>query len=76
VGDLLSRPAAARPRLRELLARPEPLVAPVFKGQPVGTVKISLEGNPVAEFPLVALADVPTANVIGRAWDTVRLWFR
>jgi len=28
VGDLLSRPAAARPRLRELLARPEPLVAP------------------------------------------------
>ena len=26
--DLLSRPAAARPRLRELLARPEPLVAP------------------------------------------------
>ena len=28
MGDLLSRPAAARPRLRELLARPEPLVAP------------------------------------------------
>jgi 2,3-dimethylmalate lyase len=28
VGNLLSRPAAARPRLRELLARPEPLVAP------------------------------------------------
>jgi len=28
VGDLLSRPAAVRPRLRELLARPEPLVAP------------------------------------------------
>jgi carboxyvinyl-carboxyphosphonate phosphorylmutase len=28
VGDLLSRPAAVRPRLRELLARPEPLAAP------------------------------------------------
>jgi len=28
VGDLLNRPPAARPRLRELLARPEPLVAP------------------------------------------------
>jgi 2-methylisocitrate lyase-like PEP mutase family enzyme len=28
VGNLLSRPAAARPRLRELLARPEPLLAP------------------------------------------------
>ena len=54
----------------------EPLLAPVTKGQPVGTVKISLEGNPVAEFPLVALADVPAANALGRAWDTVRLWFR
>jgi len=28
VGDLLSRPAAVRPRLRELIAQPEPLVAP------------------------------------------------
>ena len=28
MGDLLSRPAAVRPRLRELLAQPEPLVAP------------------------------------------------
>jgi len=28
LGNLLSRPPAARPRLRELLARPEPLVAP------------------------------------------------
>jgi 2,3-dimethylmalate lyase len=28
VGNLLSRPPAARPRLRELLARPEPVVAP------------------------------------------------
>jgi D-alanyl-D-alanine carboxypeptidase (penicillin-binding protein 5/6) len=30
----------------------------------------------MAEFPLVALADVPAANVFGRAWDTVRLWFK
>ena len=41
----------------------------------MGTVKIALDGKPVAEFPLVALADVPPANVLGRAWDTVRLWF-
>ena len=40
----------------------EPLVAPVAKGQRVGTVKVSLEGTPVAEFPLVALADVPAGK--------------
>ena len=26
--------------------------------------------------PLVALADVPAASMLGRAWDTVRLWFK
>jgi D-alanyl-D-alanine carboxypeptidase (penicillin-binding protein 5/6) len=30
----------------------------------------------LAEFPLVALADVPAASMLGRAWDTVRLWFK
>ena len=54
----------------------EPLLAPVTKGQPVGTVKVALEGATVGEFPLVALADVPAANVLGRAWDTIRLWFK
>ena len=42
----------------------------------VGVVKVALEGKPVAEFPLIALEDVPLANLCGRAWDTVRLWFK
>jgi len=46
----------------------------VAKGQRLGTVKVSLEGKVMAEFPLVALADVPAANIFGRAWDTIRLW--
>jgi D-alanyl-D-alanine carboxypeptidase (penicillin-binding protein 5/6) len=54
----------------------EPLVAPVAKGQRVGTVTVSFDGAPMAEFPLVALADVPAASMLGRAWDTVRLWFK
>ena len=54
----------------------EPLVAPVVKGQRLGTVRVSLEGKPMAEFPLVALDDVPIANIFKRAWDTIRLWFQ
>lgn len=54
----------------------EPLVAPVAKGQRVGTVTVSFDGAPMAEFPLVALDDVPAASMLGRAWDTVRLWFK
>jgi D-alanyl-D-alanine carboxypeptidase (penicillin-binding protein 5/6) len=69
-------PKGKAEKLALTMTATEPLLAPVTKGQPVGSVKISLEGSPVAEFPLVALADVPQANVLGRAWDTVRLWFR
>ena len=69
-------PKGKAEKLQLTMTATEPLLAPVTKGQLVGSVKVSLEGSPVAEFPLVALADVAQANVLGRAWDTVRLWFR
>ena len=53
----------------------EPLIAPVLASEPVGTVKVSLKGQPIAQFPLIALEDVPLASLFGRAVDTVRLWF-
>ena len=72
----LTLPKGKADKLQLTLAATEPLVAPVVLGQHVGTVKVALEGRPVAEFPLVALAEVPAASIFGRAWDTVRLWFR
>jgi D-alanyl-D-alanine carboxypeptidase (penicillin-binding protein 5/6) len=72
----LTLPKGKADKLQLTLAATEPLVAPVVKGQRVGTVKVALDGKPAAEFALVALADVGPANVFGRAWDTVRLWFR
>jgi D-alanyl-D-alanine carboxypeptidase (penicillin-binding protein 5/6) len=53
----------------------ERLIAPVQSGQRVGLVRVSFDAKPVAEFPLIALAEVPPASFLGRAWDTVRLWF-
>ncbi len=54
----------------------EPLVAPVTRGQSVGAVDVTLEGKPVGQYPLVALDDVAPASLLGRLWDTVRLWFK
>jgi D-alanyl-D-alanine carboxypeptidase (penicillin-binding protein 5/6) len=54
----------------------EPLLAPVAKGQQVGTIRVALDGKALAELPVVALADVPVGNFVGRAWDTIRLWFK
>jgi D-alanyl-D-alanine carboxypeptidase (penicillin-binding protein 5/6) len=71
----LTLPKGKADKLGLTLESMEPLVAPVLKGQPVGIVKVALEGKPVAEFPLIALEEVPLANLFGRAVDTVKLWF-
>jgi D-alanyl-D-alanine carboxypeptidase (penicillin-binding protein 5/6) len=74
--EYVTLPKGKADKLALSMTATEPLVAPVAKGQRVGTVKVSLDGTAVAEFPLVALADVPAASLLGRAWDTVRLWFK
>ena len=71
----LTLPKGKAGNLALTLEAQEPLVAPVARAQRVGIVKVALEGRPVAEFPLIALEDVAPANIFGRAWDSVRLWF-
>ena len=68
-------PKGQAAKLALSLVAQEPLIAPIASGQRVGLVKVSFEDKPVAEFPLIALEDVPQASFLGRAWDTVRLWF-
>jgi D-alanyl-D-alanine carboxypeptidase (penicillin-binding protein 5/6) len=72
----LTLPKGKAEKLALTMAATEPLVAPVTKGQSVGVVKVALEGKAITEFPLVALGDVPVANIFGRAWDTIRLWLK
>jgi len=72
----LTLPKGKADKLTLTMQAREPLVAPVTRAQAVGTVKVALEGKPIAEFPLIALEDVPQGNIFARAWDSVRLWFR
>ena len=54
----------------------QPLIAPISEGQPVGTVKLTLDGKPFGEHTAVALESVEVAGVFGRLWDTIRLWWK
>ncbi len=64
-------------KLQTQIERTDPLVAPLSKGQRVGTLKVSTAGGvPVAEVPLVVLEEVPLAGIFGRAWDALRLWIK
>ena len=72
---ILAVPKGYAPRLKSELISQQPLIAPVTAGQVVATMKVSLDGKPFGEYPVVAIEAVPVGNIIGRAIDTVRLWF-
>jgi D-alanyl-D-alanine carboxypeptidase (penicillin-binding protein 5/6) len=69
-------PAGSASKIKTTVARPDPMVAPFSKGQVVATLKVSLGDQPLTEFPLLVLDEVPQAGVLGRAWDAIRLWIR
>src|SRR5450830_176642 len=69
-------PAGMASKLQTQVTRPDPVVAPLQKGQAVGTLKVSLADQPLLEVPLLALDGVEQAGVIGRAWDALRLWIK
>lgn len=69
-------PAGAAGKLKTQVARPDPLVAPFAKGQAVGSLKITVNDQPLTEVSLVALEAVEQAGVLGRAWDSIRLWIK
>ncbi len=72
----LTLPKGQADKLQLTLVAQETLIAPVQRGQRVGVVRVAFDGKPVADFPLIALEDVGPASLLGRAWDTVRLWFK
>jgi serine-type D-Ala-D-Ala carboxypeptidase (penicillin-binding protein 5/6) len=69
-------PAGSAARVKTQLSRPDPLVAPFTKGQQVGALKVTLNDQPLADIPLVALESVEQAGVLGRSWDAIRLWIK
>ena len=68
-------PKGYGPRIKSELQSQQPLIAPVAQGQVVGTMKVSIDGKPYGDFPVVAIDGVPVAGIFGRAIDTMRLWF-
>jgi D-alanyl-D-alanine carboxypeptidase (penicillin-binding protein 5/6) len=69
-------PKGQQQRLKAEMTTTQPLLAPLSVGQKVGTVKFLLDGKLLAERPLEALEGVQVANIFGRTWDAVRLWFK
>ena len=69
-------PAGAASQIKTQLVRPDPLVAPVTKGQTIGSLKVFRGDQLWVDLPLQALDTVEQAGVLGRAWDALRLWIK
>jgi D-alanyl-D-alanine carboxypeptidase (penicillin-binding protein 5/6) len=74
---VIAVPRGEGDKLKTEVQRTDPLVAPLAKGQRVGTLKVTTAaGAPVAEMPLVVQEAVEQAGIFGRAWDAIRLWIK
>jgi D-alanyl-D-alanine carboxypeptidase (penicillin-binding protein 5/6) len=63
-------------QLKPTMDVPKTLVAPIARGQAIGTVRVSLDGKVVAEAPLVALEGVEEAGFIKRLWHELLMWWQ
>ena len=72
----VSVPRGLADQLKADLVSLQPLVAPIGVGEKVGTVKVTLQNKLLGEYPVVALEHVAIAGFFGRAWDSMRLWFK
>lgn len=63
------------PQLKPSMDVPKTLVAPIKKGQAIGSVKVMLDGKVVSQRPLVALAAVEEGGFFKRLWDEFWMWW-
>ena len=62
-------------QMKASMELPRSLVAPIAKGQRIGTVKVMLDGKIVAQAPLVALAAIEEAGFFKRLWHDLLMWW-
>ena len=68
-------PRGSASRIKAEVITQQPIVAPIRKGQRMGTLRLSIDGEPIGDYALVALNDVAVAGILGRGWDSIRLFF-
>jgi D-alanyl-D-alanine carboxypeptidase len=59
---VVSVPRGMADKVSAQLVSKQPLVAPIAAGSPVGTLKLTVGGQPWGEYPVVAQSEVPLAG--------------
>jgi serine-type D-Ala-D-Ala carboxypeptidase (penicillin-binding protein 5/6) len=73
---IVAVPTGSASKIKTQVSRPDPLLAPLAKGQRIGSLKVALGDQPYIDQPLFALESVQQAGWFGRTWDALRLWIK
>jgi D-alanyl-D-alanine carboxypeptidase (penicillin-binding protein 5/6) len=69
-------PRGTGKRIQAQLITQQPLLAPISRGQRLGTLRLTVDGAAVGDYPLLALENVEVAGILGRGWDNILLMFK
>ncbi|MBC7861002.1 MAG: D-alanyl-D-alanine carboxypeptidase [Burkholderiaceae bacterium] len=69
-------PKGVAGKMKPVLERKDPLVAPLAENSHVGSLKMMVDGKALLELPVVALETINQATIFGRAWDSMRLMLK
>ncbi|MEO8458982.1 MAG: D-alanyl-D-alanine carboxypeptidase family protein [Dokdonella sp.] len=73
---LVTFPRGRYNELKATMSVPGRLIAPIQKGQAVGTLKVQFDDKILLERPLVALSDGAEGGLFKRMSDGIWLWFK
>lgn len=69
-------PRGTAGRIDAKVVTQQPMLAPVNRGAQVGSLRLTVDGELVGNYPLRALHDVPVAGILGQGWDNLLLMFK
>ena len=72
---MVTVPRGRYEQLKPMMDVPATLVAPIEKGQAIGTVKVMLDDKVIAQRPLVAIDGVERAGFFKRLWHELLMWW-
>ncbi len=72
---LVTVPRGRYEQLKPMMDVPATLVAPIEKGQAIGTVKVMLDDKIIAQRPLVAIDGIEQAGFFKRLWHELLMWW-
>jgi len=69
-------PRGSGKRIQAQVISQQPLLAPLRRGQRIATLRLTVDGSHLADYPLVALENAAVAGLVGRTWDNMLLMFK